>query len=80
VAEVSVRRRQQPIEEPPTTEFELHIADEEPEHDHGPLTEEPARPPTVWLRRAPMAPRRERASKGWRRHLRRSKAQTRGGR
>ena len=66
--------------EPPNAEFELHVADDEPAHEHGPLVEAPAEPARVWLRQAPMAPRRERGSKGWRRHLRRSKAQTRSGR
>jgi hypothetical protein len=61
-------------------EFDLQAASDEPAHRHGPLVEAPAGTPVVWLRRAPMPPRRDRASKGWRRHLRRAKAETRIGR
>ncbi len=67
-------------EEPQDAEFDLQPLGDEPAHDHGPLAEEPARAPTVWLRRAPAAPRRERASKGWRRHLRKTKALAKPGR
>ncbi len=66
-------------EEPQEAEFDLQ-PDDEPAHDHGPLAEEPVRTPTVWLRRAPNPPRRERASKGWRRHLRKTKALAKPGR
>ncbi len=69
------------VEQAQPGDFELQVAEgEPPARKHGPLTEAPASPPGVWLRRAPMAPRRERASKGWRRHLRRTKALTRTGR
>ena len=60
-------------------DFELQ-AEDEAEHDHGPLSEPESTPGAVWVRRSIVVPHRERASKGWRRHLRRTKALTRTGR
>ncbi len=63
-------------------DFELHIAESEPEaRKHGPLADTEPPGEHVWAARvAKPAARRARPSKGWRRHLRRTKALTRTGR
>jgi len=63
-------------------DFELHIAEgEPPARKHGPLADTEPPKPHVWAARASKpAARRGRPSKGWRRHLRRTKALGRVGR
>ena len=63
-------------------DFELHIAESEPPaRKHGPLADTEPSKKHVWAARAPKpAARRARPSKGWRRHLRRTKALARIGR
>jgi hypothetical protein len=63
-------------------DFELHIAEgEPPARKHGPLADSEPPKAQVWATRASRpCVHRERASKGWRRHLRRTKALARTGR